>query len=87
MANIQVRVDDKLKAEADALFADIGLDTSTAIRVFLRQAVASNGIPFAIRREPNYETLNAIREARRGIGLSRGFTSVDELMEDLDADH
>ena len=35
---------------------------------------------------PNADTLEAIENARKGIGLSRGFSSVDELMEDLDAD-
>lgn len=35
---------------------------------------------------PNAATLEAIENARKGIGLSRGFSSVDELMEDLDAD-
>ena len=48
MATIQVRVDDKLKAQADALFADIGLDTSSAIRVFLKQSVNRGGIPFPL---------------------------------------
>ena len=46
MANLQVRVDDKLKAQADALFASIGLDTSAAVRVFLKQSVLRGGIPF-----------------------------------------
>lgn len=31
---IQVRVEDTLKKDADALFSDLGLDTSTAIRIF-----------------------------------------------------
>lgn len=49
MANIQVRVDDRLKSQADALFASIGLDTSSAIRVFLKQSVMRGGIPFELR--------------------------------------
>ena len=35
---------------------------------------------------PNDETAKAIEDARNGIGLSRGFSSVAELMEDLNAD-
>lgn len=34
MANIQVRVNDELKAQADTLFSSLGLDTSTAVRIF-----------------------------------------------------
>ena len=47
---IQVRVDDKLKNSADALFASLGLDTSTAVRMFLVQATETGGIPFAISK-------------------------------------
>lgn len=55
--------------------------------MFLRQAVREQAIPFRIGTPiPNAETLKAINEARNGIGLSRGFTSVTELMEDLDDD-
>jgi addiction module RelB/DinJ family antitoxin len=47
---IQVRIDSQLKQEAESLFADLGLDTPAAIRMFLKTAVAQNGIPFSISR-------------------------------------
>ncbi len=47
---IQVRVDDELKSKAEELFKDLGTDTTTAIRMFLTQAVAVNGFPFEIKR-------------------------------------
>ena len=50
MATIQVRIDDNLKSTADSLFNSLGLDTSTAVRIFLTAAVDSNGIPFPIKR-------------------------------------
>lgn len=58
-STIQVRVDDDLKAKSDALFKDLGTDTTTAIRMFLTQAVAANGFPFEIRRANSnpYEAL------------------------------
>ena len=49
-STIQVRVDDELKANADILFKDLGMDTTTAIRMFLTQAVMNNGFPFEIKR-------------------------------------
>lgn len=49
-STIQVRVDDDLKAKSDNLFKDLGTDTTTAIRIFLTQAVAHNGFPFEIKR-------------------------------------
>ena len=50
-STIQVRVDDELKSKSDALFKDLGTDTTTAIRIFLTQAVATNGLPFEIKRQ------------------------------------
>lgn len=60
-STIQVRVDDDLKVKSDELFRDLGTDTTTAIRIFLTQALAVNGFPFEIKRvnaNPNpYEAL------------------------------
>ena len=48
---IQVRVDEKLKKQADELFADLGLDTGTALRIFLKQALKVGGLPFKVLKE------------------------------------
>ena len=58
-STIQVRVDDDLKTKSDALFKDLGTDTTTAIRIFLTQAIAENGFPFEIKRTKSnpYEAL------------------------------
>lgn len=61
---IQVRVEDSLKKEADALFSDLGLDTPTAIRIFLKQAIKRNGLPFDVAQPVfNAETIAAMEEA------------------------
>ena len=49
-STIQIRVDDDLKLRSDKLFKDLGTDTTTAIRMFLTQALAVNGFPFEIKR-------------------------------------
>lgn len=49
-STIQVRVDDELKLKSDNLFKDLGTDTTSAIRMFLTQAVANNGFPFEIKK-------------------------------------
>ena len=50
-STIQIRVEDELKSKSDALFKDLGTDTTTAIRMFLTQAIATNGFPFEIKRQ------------------------------------
>jgi len=49
-STIQIRVDDDLKNKSDTLFKELGTDTTSAIRMFLTQAVANNGFPFEIKR-------------------------------------
>ena len=49
-STIQLRVDDDLKNKSDELFKALGTDTTTAIRMFLTQAIAENGFPFAIKK-------------------------------------
>ncbi len=83
-----IKIDPELKEQAQDLFESLGMNLTTAVNIFLRQSVREQAIPFRIGEPvPNAETLQAIRDARRGVGLSRGFTSVKELMEDLDADN
>ncbi len=81
-STITVRVDDKVKKEASLVFKSVGLDMSTAINVYLKQVIRSNGIPFPITADiPNKGTLLAIKAAEKGEMAS--FSSIDELMEDL----
>lgn len=82
-----IKIDPILKKEAQALFEKLGLNLSTAVNIFLRQSVREQGIPFYVSaEEPNAETRKAIEDGRKGIGLHGPFHSVEELMEDLNAD-
>ena len=46
MAVLQVRVDDDLKFQSNEILEEIGLDLSTAIRMFLKKVIMERGIPF-----------------------------------------
>ena len=46
MALLQVRVDDDLKNQASVIFNELGIDLSTAIRMFLKKSVLEKGLPF-----------------------------------------
>ncbi|MDR1438897.1 MAG: type II toxin-antitoxin system RelB/DinJ family antitoxin [Clostridiales bacterium] len=85
--NVSVRMDIQLKKQAEDLFADLGLNMTTALTMFLRQAVRSQGIPFEISRVPNAETIAAMKEAEsiaRDPNV-RGYTDLDTLFRDLKA--
>ena len=81
-STITVRVEDKLKKQAGDVFREVGMDMSTAITIYLKQVVRTNGIPFPVTAEtPNALTLKAIEEAEKGKMAS--FSSIDALMENL----
>ncbi len=85
--NLNVRVDENLKKNAEELLNELGMNMSTAINVFLRQLVRVHGIPFEIKTEiPNDETLEAIEEVKRmeaNPEQYKGYTDVDEMMREL----
>jgi addiction module antitoxin, RelB/DinJ family len=86
--NLNIRIDADLKKQAEQIFNELGLNMSTALTVFLRQTIRSNGIPFDLRLEvPSEETLAAINDVNLDRNMSKPFHSVKALMEDLDADN
>ena len=85
--SVNIRMDAELKRQFEAFCADMGMSMTTAFCVFAKKAVREYRIPFEIGAEiPNEETRRASEDARKGLGLSRAFSSVEELMEDLNAD-
>ena len=85
--NLCVRIDPELKSQAEALFNDLGMNLTTAITVFFRQAVRENRIPFEITRDrPNKETAAAMRYAATKAmdPKVKGYTDVDELFRELE---
>ena len=80
-AEIRSRIEPDLKEGASRVLAECGLNLSDAIRLFLRQVVVKNGLPFEVK-VPNATTRAAMDEAR-GKSLPR-FDSANELFDDLE---
>ncbi|MBQ6603627.1 MAG: type II toxin-antitoxin system RelB/DinJ family antitoxin [Eubacterium sp.] len=85
----QIRIDTAVKEQATILFAELGMDMSSAVNIFLRQCILRGGLPFSVEL-PNYsqQTLNAIVEARK---ISRvpdvpGYNNMAELKEALEGE-
>ena len=91
MSTIQVRIDEKLKKQVNKVLNDMGLDMSTAIKLYLRQIKLRQGIPFQILTENGLtiERENAILkasdEAERGINVTKPMTA-KEFVAYLDQD-
>jgi DNA-damage-inducible protein J len=82
-ALIQARIDGAIKEEAAAVLAAMGLTVSDAVRLLLTRVARDHVLPFD-PLIPNEKTIEAMKKARQG-NLPT-FNSVDELMEDLNAD-
>lgn len=86
MKTLNLRVDADLKREAETIFSDLGLPTSTAITIFLKSVVRYGGIPFDLRlSEAERETLAAIDDVNHHRNLSKTYNSVAEVMKALNA--
>ena len=84
--NVNFRMDKNLKMQFEKICNDLGLSMSTAFTVFAKTMVRQQRIPFDISLEvPNEETLKSMENIEKGKNLSKRFTSVKELMEDLNA--
>lgn len=81
-----ISIDADTKKQAQKMLADMGLDLSTAVNIFLRQVIEERAIPFIIRKVQNNDTIAAIENVNNGVNLSREFHSVAELMENPNAD-
>ena len=66
--------------------SSLGLDLSTATRIFFLQSLRCHGLPFPLRAdEPNAVTLAAMEEAERDDDMYGPFDSVEEMMKSLNS--
>ena len=79
-----------IKAEANELFSELGIDMSSAVNIFLRQCILHGGLPFKVEVPKfNAETLAAMQEARdimSGKIQATSYNTIDELLKALNAE-
>ncbi|EKD23744.1 MAG: Toxin-antitoxin system, antitoxin component, ribbon-helix-helix fold protein [uncultured bacterium] len=83
MTTLNIRIDEKIKAKANKTFEDMGLDMSSAIKLFLTQSIKEKGLPFTptnndavIRARWDKEVAHALKNGKR-------YGSGAELHKDL----
>ena len=85
IATINVNVDEKIKEQAKETLDFLGTNFTNVINMLLRQIILTESIPFEIKvPKLNAETIKAIEDAEKGIGLSKGYTNLDEMWKDLE---
>lgn len=84
MATLQIRIDDTLKKDADELFSSLGLDISTAIRIFLNASVENAGIPFSVRHKTIPHSLQeAVYDSRYRRNLNGPFDTAEDAVASM----
>ncbi|MBA4336881.1 type II toxin-antitoxin system antitoxin, RelB/DinJ family [bacterium] len=88
MATIQLRIDSATKKSAKNILDKLGIDMSSAIKIYLKQIVINKGIPFKVITEngmtvgEEQEILKAVEEAEKGINVTKPMDP-DEAIEYL----
>ena len=88
MAMVQFRVDDELKNKAVSICEDLGIDLSTAIRMFMKRMVIENGIPFPMvnAQEPynKEKALDALQQIQNEFQASgQSVPTLEEINKDI----
>ena len=83
--SVTIRMDEKLKQQAENLFADMGMNMTTALTVFVKTAVRQGKIPFEIAADPFYgeENQKRLKAAIKDFEAGRGI--IYKTMAELDA--
>lgn len=86
--NMTIRIDKDLKKEMDCLFKNLGINTSSAIMMFLKQCKREQGIPFTATMEvPNKRLLSALEESEdiiNGKVEAKRYKNFDAMLNDID---
>ncbi len=83
--SMSIRLDSEVKEQAQQVFNYLGMDMTTAINIFLRQAIQYQGLPFDVRLDENQKLLQVVMDVDKNRNMSQSFESVSDLMEDLRA--
>ena len=85
MTILQIRVDEEVKNRAAAIYSELGLDLSTAVRMFLKRSILVGGIPFETRFDKTTIKGLVAMEKMRDISEQNGNCdmTLDEINEEI----
>ncbi len=86
-SHIQVRIDTRTKKQAQKTLEQMGLDMSSAIKLFLRSVISTQSIPFEIRTKNGFTPAHEarmIRETEEALKSGKGYSSYKEMVRDIE---
>jgi len=86
MVSLQIRVDEELRDQAQQIASDLGMDLTTAVRIFLKQMVNDQGLPFRPERDPFHSprNQNALKQSLKSLNAGQLVRkTLDELEQGM----
>lgn len=84
---MQIRIDDELKAQASAVYDELGLDLPTAIRMFLKRSVVVGGVPFSMTLpKQDYKAERAVRAMQSLSDAAQKNGTADMTLDEINAE-
>jgi DNA-damage-inducible protein J len=83
MSTLSIRIEEKTKQEATKTLAALGLDMSSAVKMFLNQVVIEQGIPFKPSRNPGLIKAEWDKEAALALKYGKRYTNAEDLFKDI----
>lgn len=80
---INIRVESRLRDEAEKVFGKLGVSLGEAVKIFLSQVVLQKGFPFEAKI-PNQETINAFRQTERDKDKLNTYDTPEELFKEME---
>ena len=83
MTTLNIRIENNVKSKASKTLASLGLDMSTAVKMFLNQVVVEQGLPFTPTRNPIMIKAKWDREVKEALKSGKSFTNAEELFKSI----
>ena len=82
---LNVRMDEDLKRRFDSFCAEVGMNATVAVNLFVKAVIREQRIPFEITTAPNQDTRAAIEETEKDLTSRKlkSYANVDEMMKEL----
>jgi DNA-damage-inducible protein J len=84
LTNLTIEIDNELRQEAESLFFALGMTFSTAVNIFIRQAVQEKAIPFSVRLNERQQ-FHMLLDNMRATATSQGFMTDEEINAEITA--
>lgn len=83
MSTLSIRIEEKTKNEANKTLKALGLDMSTAVKMFLNQVVIEQGMPFKSSRNPQNLRTEWDSEVAEALKSGKRYSNANELFKDV----